>query len=893
MKLALERRLAVAFSLFLSIANLAAAQDLSTLTFLPGDDVLAPAAGLQEEPAVAAGGSGYLAVWSDARSSAVSLPAFTAGPYFSPGIGTMRDIYAARLDAAGNLVDTTPIIVEQAVLNQGFPSVAWNGQNWLVVWMGQAGMACCPDIHIYAARISPTGLVLDDPPIVVDTDATSSGLYWPDVVSDGTNWAVVWRDLDQQAGIFTLDGARISADGIVLDQGGKRLRRDLYNSYPTWPSIAFAGDEFLLVWNEDSNEIAAQRLDLALNRVGDVFRVNLLGGSSGQRPCVASDGATFFVTWFESRWYGWAQLYGARVSHAGAVLDPSGITLTPTSGYTQFTPCVVWDGSQWIVGYNIQKNGLNDDLYATRVATTGAVLDPSGIAIMQASTTEGSTSIAPAPGGGAMLVWQSIRTAAASGDIYAGKITGGGTTGGAACVSLGAPRQTQPELAWNGGGYLAVFRSETSLVSRLVGQRLDGAGAPLDAEPFVITSGDGDAGFSGPAVAWDGSRYLVTWSTAQSVVRARRFTVDGSPLDAETIEVMPGNEPDVAAFDGVFLVVATHAPNHPHFRHPFSVRIQGADGAKLDVAPVVIGSYFASNPNVRALGGRWLAAWQQNPTHDNVRADIYANFVGAGGTPGTSFAMTSTGVTIEEDPFISVGANTALVGWTNGDLLGRRVLADGTLLDATPRVLSSANGAQIEPEGDWNGAEHVVIFTDQRNDNPNGPYIGDVYGARVSGSGIVGDEDGFAIANTPDVPELHPAVAGASGQAALGCAAFVPAAPISAYRIGVRILKPLGTIDTEPPLESALLTTLDATPNPFAESIMFSFHVANEGMVSARIYDARGRIVRTIEAQRFSPGVAQLSWDGRDTLGRRPAPGIYFVRIGTRDGTRVAKIVRR
>jgi hypothetical protein len=188
------------------------------------------------------------------------------------------------------------------------------------------------------------------------------------------------------------------------------------------------------------------------------------------------------------------------------------------------------------------------------------------------------------------------------------------------------------------------------------------------------------------------------------------------------INVMPGNKPDVAAMDGAFLVVGTYAQD-PHFRFPYSVRIRGADGVKLDAAPVLIGSYFATNPSVQAFGGRWLAAWQQNPTHDNVRANIVANFMGANGAPGTWFWVTSTSITIEEDPFVSAAPETALVGWAdnptgayNDNLLGRRILADGTLLDAAPLVLSSAAGAQIQPEGDWDwrGARRALHGPEER-----------------------------------------------------------------------------------------------------------------------------------------------------------------------------------
>src|SRR6187551_2795693 len=70
--------LSAALALFLSSPALAA---LSTPSFLPGDTVIGPAAGLQEQPSVAAGGAGSLVVWADARTSLIPLAAFSGGPF--------------------------------------------------------------------------------------------------------------------------------------------------------------------------------------------------------------------------------------------------------------------------------------------------------------------------------------------------------------------------------------------------------------------------------------------------------------------------------------------------------------------------------------------------------------------------------------------------------------------------------------------------------------------------------------------------------------------------------------------------------------------------------------------------------------------------------------------
>lgn len=67
---------------------------------------------------------------------------------------------------------------------------------------------------------------------------------------------------------------------------------------------------------------------------------------------------------------------------------------------------------------------------------------------------------------------------------------------------------------------------------------------------------------------------------------------------------------------------------------------------------------------------------------------------------------------------------------------------------------------------------------------------------------------------------------------------------------------------------------LRAWPNPFRENVRFRIDGIAPGGGSACIYDAVGRLVRTLASQ---PGGA-LDWDGRSASGSPLPPGHYFVR---------------
>ncbi len=46
-----------------------------------------------------------------------------------------------------------------------------------------------------------------------------------------------------------------------------------------------------------------------------------------------------------------------------------------------------------------------------------------------------------------------------------------------------------------------------------------------------------------------------------------------------------------------------------------------------------------------------------------------------------------------------------------------------------------------------------------------------------------------------------------------------------------------------------------------------------------RLYDVRGRAVRTLVNEQVPPGRYQATWDGKDQNGTRVTPGVYFYEL--------------
>lgn len=89
-----------------------------------------------------------------------------------------------------------------------------------------------------------------------------------------------------------------------------------------------------------------------------------------------------------------------------------------------------------------------------------------------------------------------------------------------------------------------------------------------------------------------------------------------------------------------------------------------------------------------------------------------------------------------------------------------------------------------------------------------------------------------------------------------------------------------------------MITTLRATPNPFTGST--TLHLSGPPATSARvlIFDAAGRLVRTVWEGSLDGREVALTWDGHDQSGREAPAGIYLLRVESAGGVATGRLVR-
>jgi hypothetical protein len=100
-----------------------------------------------------------------------------------------------------------------------------------------------------------------------------------------------------------------------------------------------------------------------------------------ERPALAFDGTNYLVVWHQGQ-LGATDVFGARVTPAGVVLDDGGFVISsaPTA---QGLPSIAFGSVShpvYLVVWTDFRNGLNA-AYGARVRPDGVVLDPNGIPI--------------------------------------------------------------------------------------------------------------------------------------------------------------------------------------------------------------------------------------------------------------------------------------------------------------------------------------------------------------------------------------------------------------------------------------------------------------------------------------------------------------------------------
>lgn len=350
-------------------------------------------------------------------------------------------------------------------------SAAAAGDSFIVAWAQPAR-----DISVQATcltwfrRLSAQGQFLDTAPVLISYGTNKQEC--PDVASDGADFLAVWADLRYDSAALTrlIVGRRFSADGALLDSQPFRVG----GTHALRPALAFGGGCYLVVWYE-SHEIYAARVSAAGAVLDSVPLLLVEPGAPRAFPDVAYGDSLFLVVWPTSG----QRIHGTRITPAGVPLDSAPLLLQVDSLTQPDLPQVAYDGNNFLVARRDAE--LNPgEFRCVRVSTAGVLLDSADLAI--GTTDNGGARPDLAFGGGVYLAVDSRSSAC-------WRVSQEDSLLGPVPHSYQGPTQ----VVYDGTDFMLLTEMRDSsgyLTNKLGALRITPEGRVLEAEPFVLLTAD-------------------------------------------------------------------------------------------------------------------------------------------------------------------------------------------------------------------------------------------------------------------------------------------------------------------------------------------------------------------------------------------------------------------
>ncbi len=84
--------------------------------------------------------------------------------------------------------------------------------------------------------------------------------------------------------------------------------------------------------------------------------------------------------------------------------------------------------------------------------------------------------------------------------------------------------------------------------------------------------------------------------------------------------------------------------------------------------------------------------------------------------------------------------------------------------------------------------------------------------------------------------------------------------------------------------------TITGSPNPFSSISEIKFRLPSAGQVTIEVFDAAGRLVRTLVDESMSAGAQHVTWDGKDSAGQSLGSGVYLMRLQSNEQMMSGKV---
>jgi hypothetical protein len=287
----------------------------------------------QFNPAITAGGSKYMVFWEDDRIIPINL-------------------HGAVINSEGIVQTKTEIWNSY---HRFAPSIAFDGNKFFLAYKRYSIVA--------TLTYNSTGVVV----YPFEIPHYGGDVYYdPEIVFGDSSYLVIWP-CDGDGRVFGLEGRMLSPNGMM---------GDLFNIIrepPDHISLAFSGENYLVALEEFDN-VYGERIDASGVPIPSANIKISVKPTIEQKPEITFGGSNYLIVWQDDRNGTDFDIYGARVTPSGEVLDTLGLPISLADS-NQVNPEITFDGENYIVVWEDYRSGIESDIYGAKVDTDGNVIE--------------------------------------------------------------------------------------------------------------------------------------------------------------------------------------------------------------------------------------------------------------------------------------------------------------------------------------------------------------------------------------------------------------------------------------------------------------------------------------------------------------------------------------
>lgn len=658
--------------------------------------------------------------------------------------------------------------------------------------------------------------------------------------------------------------------------------------------------------------------------------------SDQSRPVITSDGDGGAIVAWDDRRNGSlnVDIYAQRINNGFIYWMPDGAAVC-TAADTQQFPKITSDGAHGaIVVWQDQRGASPGNIYAQRISEWGVMeWTANGVLLCSAANSQDAIALTDDGAGGAIMIWRDYRISPVI-NVYAQRITAAGTVAwnldGVSICDEHAPNAFPQIISDGEGGAFTVWHGAAEdPEGDIFAQRIDGTGnnywqanglpvgVIFEAQEKHRLVPDGEGGI---IVAWTDNRY-------EYDIYAQRLDRDGNTLwTASGVAICTAVKTqnlESLISDGAGGALICWADWRSDSNYDLFAQQLDSKGRTGYLPPVIHSVEDVPGDQ----GGYVNLAWDAT-VYDYMSAEITSYSIWRAISTPAAQALLDKGATVITDPGALPPASTKLpqlrlspIGGTdyyweylmyqNASRIEHYAKAVPTLFDCTPATEDDTHYFQIiahtsDPDiffvSDPDSGCSVDNLAPGMPLNVSGEQSVAPPGIRLTWAGS--PESDFSYYNvyrdlssgfipgpgnlvySPAVPEFFDG----AWRWDSGYYYKISALDIHGNESEFASFSPDDLTGAED--EVSLATFLAQNyPNPFNPMTSIRFGLEDRMAVTLKIYDAAGRLVRTLVDETRDAGAYTEAWLGRDDGGRQVSSGVYFYKLNAGNFEQTNKMI--